>query len=246
MKANKISIKPVRIGKSSRIVAMLTLTMLGFAQLAQAQKELAMNALTKYGLDKDLINKDYFKQPDNYAYDLEQTTTAANKTTVLLAKYDPQAASPWTVLSVDGKAPKKADISAFEKAQAEENERSKPQDASYRVDEETADKLVISYKLDPATLSKELAFMKDCRIYIHISLQSKRLLQSELVNEKPVKIKILTAEKFISTVQYQWDTTAHRYFTLQNEVDMQGKFMGQKVDVHTQAKYSNFKKADTE
>lgn len=230
-----------------KIPTILTTCLLIFAQGANAQKDVAVKALTKYGLDKDLINKEYFKQPDNYAYDLQQTTKAAGKTTVLVAKYNPQApvADRWTVVSVDGNEPKKGDISAFQKAQAEESERSKPQDASYRIDEETSDKLVISYKLDPATLSKELGFMKDCRIYIHINLQSKRLEQSELVNEKPVKIKILTAEKFTSTAKYKWDEAAFRYFTVDNEVNMSGKFMGQKVDVNTQAIYSNFQKADS-
>lgn len=226
------------------INAFLSIAFLLVGFQVSAQKSVVLAVLTKHGLDKDLINPRYFKQPDNYAYDLQQTTKAVDKTTALEAKYNPALpeGEKWTIVSVDGKSPSKGDIKTFTKSLREEKDESKPLDESFRVEDEKNDYLLLSYKVDPSTLSKETNFMKDCRMFLRINLTTKRLESSSVSNEKPIKIKMLTADKFVGTAHYKWDEREHRYFTVRNELQMNSKFLGQHVNIETYSEYSNFEK----
>jgi hypothetical protein len=84
--------------------------------------------------------------------------------------------------------------------------------------------------------------MKDCRSYMTINLNTKRVEQVQALNEKPVKIKIINVDKLNIVTKYKWDEQAKRYFTISQNLDMQGKFLGQSVPVQTTTEYSNYVK----
>lgn len=209
-----------------------------------AQKPVVLDAFSKHGIDAKILNPDYLQQPDNYTYELKQTTIAAGKETVIDAKFDPSGAKgeEWTVISVNGKNPSKSDINSFRKSQNKESASNKTDDASYKVEKETSGSLVISYKLDAAAIAKDAAFMKDCRFYMTINLGTKELEQVEALNEKPLKIKILNAEKFDLVQKYIMDDQAKRYFATNQNLNILAKFLGQAVNVQTITEYSNYSK----
>lgn len=211
---------------------------------ASAQKSAVLDAFSKHGIDASILNMENTQEPENFAYDFKQTTITAGKTSVTVAKFDPSSPKEeqWTVVSIDGKTPSKGDINTFRKNQVKPQTASKADDSSYKIEKESGDQLVISYKVDPATIAKDAAFMKDCRSYMTINLKTKKLEQVQALNEKPVKIKILNADKLDLVVKYVKNEEAKRYFPVYQDLNIQAKFIGQAVNVQTTTEFSNYTK----
>lgn len=211
---------------------------------ASAQKSTVLNAFSKHGIDAGMLNADNLQQPDDYAFDLKQTTIAAAKQTVIMAKFDPKSPKDeqWTVVSVDGKAPSKSDINGFRKNQNKQAGSNQADEGSYRLEKETPDHLVVSFKQDPGTISKDAAFLKDCRLYMTVNLKTKKLEQVQALNEKPVKINILNADKLELVTTYVRNDQGSRYFPVNQGLNISAKFMGQAVNVQTIIEYTNYNK----
>lgn len=209
-----------------------------------AQKSAVLDVFSKHGIDAGILDPNYLQQPEDFAYDLRQTTIAGGKETVIEAKFDPAGPKDeqWTVVAVNGKSPSKSDINSFRKNQSKPAESNQADIASYRVEKESSDYLVVSYKPDAASIPRDAAFMKDCRSYLTINLKNKALEQVQVLNEKPVKIKILNAEKFDVVTKYSWNGQAKRYFAMNQNLNILAKFLGQTVTVQTTSEYSGYTK----
>lgn len=219
---------------------LIVLTLLGLSLAASAQKATVAATLSKHGIDEAVLTPANFKAPDDRAYDLKQTTTTAGKAKTITARFDPSSTEKWTVVSVDGKAPSNGDTKSFREGRAKQS-ASKTDDASYKVEQETADQLTYSYKMDAASLPKDAAAVKDCRMFMTINLKTKQPEQLKVVNEKPIKVGIMKADKFEITSKYTAGE-ANRYFPVSDVLDIQAKFMGQPVNVQTVTEYSNYAK----
>lgn len=215
-----------------------------FTLTASAQKSVALSALSKHGIDAGVLNADNIQKPDGFTFDLKETTIAAGKQSVIMARFDPSGPKEeqWTVVSTDGKSPSKSDIKTFRKNHNTPPANTRADESSYKIEKETSDQLVISYKQDPSSLAKDAAFMKDCRFYMTINLQTKKLEQVQALNEKPLKIKILTAEKFDLVAKYSWNDQAKSYVSVREDLNMSVKFLGQSTSVQTISEYSNYTK----
>ena len=221
---------------------LLAITLIGSAFAASAQKSTVTAALAKHGIDESVLTPANFKAPLDYGYDLQQTTTTAGKTKTIVANFNPSGGEDkWTVVSVDGKAPSKGDIKSFREGRAKQT-ASKTDDASYKVEQETADQLTYSYKMDASSLPKDAEALKDCRLYMSINLKTKQPAQLVAKNEKPIKIGMLKAEKFEMTSKFDANGQEKRYFPVNENLDIQAKFMGQTVTVQTVTAYSNYAK----
>lgn len=225
--------------------AMLALLLWVISTLSvSAQKSVVLDAFSKHGINASILDAKNLEQPDNYAYDVQETTIAASKETVIVAKFDPSGPKDeeWTVVSVNGKSPSKSDINSFRKNHSKQPVSSHADESSYRIEKESGGFLVVSFKQDPTTLAKDAAFMKDCRSFMTINLNTKELVQVEAINEKPLKIKILNAEKLDLVLKYNMDDQAKRYFATHQNLNIQAKFLGQAVNVQTITEYSNYTK----
>lgn len=209
-----------------------------------AQKSAVLEAFSKNNIDPSILDPHSLKQPEDFAYEMKQTVIAAGKEKVTVATYDPSRPmeEQWTVVSVEGKSPSKSEINSFRKNQKKSDDASKTDDASYKIEKQTSDQLVISYMVDPGTVSKEAAFLKDCRSYMTINLGTKKLEQVQALNEKPVKIAILKADKLDLIVKYAWNDQAKRYLTTTSTLGIQAKFLGQSADIKTITEYSSYTK----
>lgn len=215
-----------------------------FTLTASAQKPVVLSALSKHGIDAAVLNANNIQKPDGFTFDLKQTTITAGKQAVIMASFDPSKSKEeqWTVVSADGKSPSKSDIKTFRKNHDTPPVITQTDESSYKIEKETPDQLVISYKQDPSSIPKDAAFMKDCRFYLTVNLQTKRLEQVQALNEKPLKIKILTAEKFDLIAKYRWNDQAKNYVPEREDLNMLAKFLGQSVSVQTITEYSNYTK----
>ncbi|GAA4312675.1 hypothetical protein GCM10023149_08130 [Mucilaginibacter gynuensis] len=210
---------------------------------ASAQKSLVTSALSKYGLDQSFLDAANLRAPVDHAFDLKESTTVAGKTKVILAKFEPSATEHerWKVVSVDGKSPSLYETNTFRNARAKPPV-DKPDETTYKIDSETTDQMVISYKMDAASIPKEASFLKDCRVILSIDLKNKQLTQLQLLNEKPVKIGPLTANKFEIVTKYFYDKLTKRYFPLNDNVHMDAAFLGKTVTTQIETVYSNYTK----
>ncbi len=211
---------------------------------ASAQKALVVSVFSKYGLDESILDPANLRLPTDYAFELKESTIIAGKTKVLIAKFNPAASGreQWNVVSVDGKTPTLYEINTFR------NTRSKPpvdipDEASYKIESETADQLAISYKLNNTIIPKDATFLKDCKAILTIDLKKKQLSQLELLNEKPVKIGPLTANRFNIVTRYTYEPSTKRYLPISDNLDMEAKFIGKTVSTQVETVYSNYKKA---
>lgn len=214
-----------------------------FALTASAQKSAVLDAFSKHGIDAGILNDGSLMPPTDFSYDFSQTTTTAGKTISTTAKFDASAPKQeqWTVISADGKTPSKSDINSFRKNHSKQTP-APAEESSYKVEKETPDYLVISYKQNPDPADKEAAVLKDCRQYMTVNLKTKKLEKVQTLNEKPLKIKILSAEKFDLVTTYNWNEQAKRYFAVNENLNILAKFMGQTIPVQTITEYSNYSK----
>lgn len=79
-------------------------------------------------------------------------------------------------------------------------------------------------------------------MYMTINLKTCKLEQVQAQNEKPVKIKILNVDKFDLVIKYNLNEQAKRYFPVNEELNLQAKFIGQAVSVNTVTERLNFTK----
>lgn len=229
---------------NSRLKAIFTFLLLSAGMTeASAQKSLIINTLSKHNIDQSLLDPSNLRVPVDRAFDLRESTTNAGKTKVLEAKFEPSGAGRehWTVVSVDGKKPSLYETNMFRNTR-EKSPVDKPDETTYRIDSETADQLVISYKLDAASIPRDATFLKDCRAVLTVDLKSKQLTQLQLVNEKPVRIGPLTASKFEIVTKYDFDKLARRYLPLKDDLHMKAAFLGKTISTYIETIYSGYNK----
>ncbi|EDM38476.1 hypothetical protein PBAL39_20425, partial [Pedobacter sp. BAL39] len=200
--------------------------------------------LSKHGIDQRVLNPDNLKAPAGYAFELKETTTTAGKAKEIIAKFDPTLpeAEQWTVVSVDGKSPSNGDIKTFRKNKAKPQGTEKTDMASYQVEQETPDKLILSYKPDVREVPKDALFLNDCKLHMTINLKTKKLEQVQLLNEKPVQVGPMRASKFEVIKKFTTNEQANRYLPLSDVLNMDAKFLGQEITVQTIMEYSDYVK----
>lgn len=242
MKNNKKGSFKLNNGKLKSTLTLLIIA--GCTLTASAQKSTVQAALSKHGIDESILSPTNLKAPTDYAYELKQTTLTAGKSKEIVAKFDPSRTGDeqWTVVSVDGKTPSKGDINSFRKTKAKPESGEKTDDASYKIEKESADQLTFSYKMDEASLSKDAAALKDCRLYMTVNLRTKQIDQLQLMNEKPVKVGPLKADKFDMITKFTSSQQTKRYFPLNENLSIQAKFLGQAVNIQTITEYANYTK----
>jgi len=230
--------------KNYKSNAVILFFLVMFASSASAQKSKVLDVFFKYGIDSSILNPEKTKRPDNLAFDYKQTVITSAKETETIAKFDPSLSGveQWSVVSIDGKSPSKSAVNSFRKNQSKAAGTTPTDDTTYKIEKETPDQLVISYKVDPSNLTKENAFVKDCRFYMTINLKTKKLDQIQTLNEKPVKVNILTADKFDIVLKYKWNDEAKQFVPVSENLTMEAKFIGQATNIQTITEYSNYQK----
>lgn len=208
---------------------------------ASAQKAVVDSVFSKHGLDQFILDPANFRLPVDHAFDLKESTITAGTTKVIEAKFDPShpPKDQWTVVSVDGKSPSLYESNTFRNTKAKQAV-DKPDDKTYKIESESADKLVISYKLEAKSIPRETDFLKDCRVYMAIDLKTKHLSQLQLLNEKPVKVGPLQAKKFELVTKYTYNETTKRYLPASDNLILDAEFLKKAVTTQIKTEYSNY------
>ena len=212
---------------------------------AFAQKDAVVSVLGKYKLDESILDEKLRIKPTDYSYDLKETVATEGTEKVILAHYDASKAEEerWTVISSDDQDPSTAEIRRFKKEHAKPPyPPAKIDDSSYKIEKEENGLLVISFKLDPASLVQDNSFIKDCRSFLTIDTKTGKITKAESVNEKPLKVKSFNVPVLNSYSELTWNDAEQKYFPKKDNINMTIKLLGQEVPTTTIMEYSNFKK----
>lgn len=223
--------------------SVLLLFLTGGAIGSFAQKSAVLDAFSRHNIDTAMLRAENVKLPDDLSFDLKETTITTAKTDVIVAKFDHKQprADQWIVVSVNGTPPSKGDTRSFRKNHDDEKASILYDDETYKIEEESADHLVISYKQHPSSNSKDAVYMKDCRLYMMVNLKTKRLDQVQVLNEKPIRIKvIIQAEKFDLVTKYAWHEASEQYVTANRTLNLTASVLGERAVVQTISDYSNY------
>ncbi|MDQ6482041.1 hypothetical protein [Dyadobacter sp. LHD-138] len=226
-----------------KIIIQVLTVMIGHQ--AFAQKDVVVNALAKYKLDETILDEKLRLKPTDYSYDLKETVATEGTQKVILGHYDASKSEDdrWTVISSDDQEPSTTEIKRFKKEHGKAPyPPTKIDDSSYKVEKDDAGVLVVSYKVDPASLVADNAFLKDCRLHLTIDTKTSKLIKVESTNEKPLKIKIFNVPVLNSFSELTWNETEQKYFPKKDNINMTIKLLGQEVPTTTILEYSNFKK----
>lgn len=230
------------IFKSVALKGFLVLFLLtGGVFRASAQKSTVISTLSKYGIDPSFLDPVNLRTPADQVFDLKESTTVAGKTKVILAKFDPSATGrdQWKVIAVDGKTPSLYESNTFGNTRTK-TPVDKPDEKTYKIDSETEEQMVISYKLDETCIPMDARFLKDCRVLLTVDLKNKHLKQLQLVNEMPVKIGPIAVEKFQIITTYVFDKLSGRYFPINDDLNMEGAFLGKNLTTRIETVYTNY------
>ena len=210
-----------------------------------AQKSTIITAFLKHNIDTNILDPDIKQRPEDVSFDYKYTSIAAGKEKVTLAKFDAtkNGDERWIVLSVNGDSPSATEISTYQKEHRKPKvPAAKTDTTTMKVEKENQDQLVISYKLDATTIPSEVSFLKDCRNYLTINLGTKKLEQLQMLSEKPVKIKIIKANKVDLNIKYIFDEKLNKYLPISEDLNIDVKFLGQVASMETISEYSNYSK----
>jgi hypothetical protein len=223
---------------------LLIALMIVSAMESLAQKSAVLDAFARYDLNPDMLEAKNLELPDDLSFELKEATITTEKTDVIMASFDYKKpkTEQWTVISVNGESPSKSKTRSFRKNH-DRGDRSILYDETYKIEKESPEYLVISYKQHPSSNSDDAAYMKDCRLYMTVNLKTKLLEQVQVKNEKPIRIKvIITAEIFDLVTKYAWDERFGRYTTVNRTLNLTADVLGQRAFVQTISDYSNFSK----
>lgn len=214
------------------------------ASFASAQKATVFAAFDKHKINHNVLDPKLKAIPKDLSYDVKEVSVTAGKEQEIQASYDPSQSqeNKWTVKSVDGRAPKQSEINTFRNKHAEKENSATIDENTLKVESESGDQLVVSYKLNAAELPKEVAFLKDVRTFLTINTKTGKVEKLHSENEASLKVKFVNVSKLTIDLGYNYSSVFSRYLPVKQDMVMIIKFLGQSVSTETTTYYSNFKK----
>ena len=219
--------------------------LVGLSQPVMAQKAEVIARMENYGISPETLGSGLKDHDATHYFEIDVTTNNGTENIVEHGEFNPErpVGSRWKLLDVNGNAPTKKQIKKFGKLHntTKQQINGKVDDNSFKVVDDNAQELVISFKFDKNTLPNKFAFLADCTGKAYINKLSKRLEKAKFTNDKPLKVKIFNVQNLDMTVTYKYLEDDEMY-VLQNEhLLMKVKLLGQLVDVEEINDYYSYK-----
>lgn len=206
---------------------------------AFSQQAAVLAAFEKYHIDTAVLNPDMGLNALHYRYDLKREVNTEGNYKVYLSNYDPAKTGLecWTLQSVNGKAPSKAELKNFDKEHKYIPAYTIDK-ASLTIISDDGQTLHIGYKYTAASVDADHSFLKDCTFTAVIKTSTGRLESTAQKNLKDVKIKIVKAVKLEGTTHYIYDEQDKKYLISTAEVVAVVKVLGQQLAIVTTDSYT--------
>lgn len=208
--------------------------------IANAQNQDVINTLTKHKLSEDILKANMKDMEKNRAFKLKKTSVTSNDTKVQIATYDPAKPSgqKWTLVSINDKPASESQSAKFNKLYDTDVPPTKVDQNSWKIIKEDADYLVLGFKFDQSSLVKSNNFLSDCKGQAYINLKTGKLERSEILNEKPLKIKILNLKSLDMDSSLIYNETTKNYQVEKTSLTMLISMLGQQIETQEINEYS--------
>ena len=212
---------------------------------AMAQKSVVLDKLKEYQFSEDLLTENLKDADAQYYFNLKTTTVETDKTKIEDGEFDPTRpiGQRWKLLSVDGNTPSKKEVKKYNKAHntTQNDVNGQLDDNAWKIEQDDANTLVISFKYDKSTLPKKYAFLGDCKGMAFFNKSTKKLEKAEFVNVGDLKIKIFNVTNLDMVVYYSPDDELAGLIE-KEELLMNVKLLGEIVEIKEINEYSNYKR----
>lgn len=204
-----------------------------------AQKAVVLQALKKYNVSEDVLLTNLKDNLEKYNYQVQRTVTLNDKDKVFISNFDPnvQDQPKWTLSTVNGKSPSKAEQKAFDKEHDIKLDF-KIDENTFKVAKDDGNALEVTFQYDPSSLDADHQFLKDCLYTLHINAKSGRLEKLTEINLKDLKIKILKVTKMSTVINYKYIEKDQVYVPSDNYVELVIKMLGNELPMVTTEKYT--------
>lgn len=209
------------------------------SNVAFAQKEAVLQALKKYNVSEDVLRTNLKDNLEKYSHQVQRTVTVNEKDKVFISNFDPNAQdqSKWTLTTVNGKSPSKAEQKAFDKEHDMKLDF-KIDENTFKVAKDDGSSLEITFQYDPTSLDADHLFLKDCLYTLHINAKTGRLEKLTEINLKDLKIKILKVTKMSTVINYKYIEKDKVYVPIDSYIEIVIKMLGNELPMVTAEKYT--------
>ncbi len=179
-----------------------------FSVTVVAQNNTVVDKLKEYNLPSELLAKSIggAEVDADHSFDVTITSSTDSEMTVEEATYNPtqKKGKRWILLTSNGKDPSKKEINEFKKDHnmKEDEIKAKIDDASWNIESDNDEYLVVSYKYDKSTVHKRHKFLVDIEGKAYFNKNTKLIEKVEYVNTRPTKIKPFNVDKYNMVVNY--------------------------------------------
>jgi hypothetical protein len=225
--------------KQALLIAAILFTGVTFAQRSEVVK-----VFSKYQIDTAVLSVNSKQNSEAYFFDLTARVVTDGKEKVMVSKYDPTLSEDkrWILLTVNGKTPSKSDLKLFNKQHYSNIPPTRANENTYKVVKEDSNEIVISYRVDTASLIADNKFLGDCDASLYINTKTGRMEKSEIMSTGSFKIKMFNAEGMNSNTTFFYDETDKVYLPLKEEVSLTIKLLGKPLETITINEYTHYKR----
>ncbi len=217
---------------------------------ATGQKGLVLEKLNAYQFPDDILTQGLESAfPDlEHSFDVTITSTTDTEKIVEKARYNPKKKNGdrWSLEAINGAAPSKKEIKSFkrEHGKKESMEKRRIDAASWTIDRDDAEYLVVGFTYDKSTLPYGYEFLKYCPGKAYLNKRTKRLEKAVFHNERPIKVWPLKVSELHMVVEYGYNESEMIYQVQKETMDMTVTSFGQSVPIKDVYEYSNYIKID--
>ncbi|WP_439182669.1 hypothetical protein [Carboxylicivirga taeanensis] len=215
---------------------------------AVAQENKVLNQLKAYHFPMDLLAKSIGGAEVNANYSFHATIRSCIDSVTIIeeAKYDPSQKfdERWTLLTYNGKEPSAKELKEFNKNHnfKEEEIKAKIDDASWDIERDRNDYLVVNFKYDSTSSKGRFKYLADMKGKAYFNKRTKLLEKVEYTNERPTKMRPFNVTTFYMLVHYNFNRTENLYQVATEEINMDVKALGKTVLVKDIYEYTNYQK----
>ncbi len=224
----------------------LSLVLLMYSVSAFAQKDTVLEELAVYGITEKTLGTGLQDTDATHSFDINITTNDGTKNIVEEGHFTPEVpvGERWILKTVNGKTPTKKQIKKFSKAHntKQPDINGEVADDSWKIDSDTEDEIIISFKYDKESLPKKFEFLANCTGKAFINKKTKRLEKATFTNDGPLKVKIFNVSKLEMIINYHYIKEENLYVMDTQHLDMQVKLLGQLVEVEELNEYYHYEK----
>jgi len=230
--------------------SILILVSLVFVLSANSQDNKASKILAKYGFTTENVLASLDASKASYSFKANSLTTTVqttNNNTTKVEKvytYDSMKkdGEKFTLISVNGKDPKKKDFKHFNKEKntiaTDKAFTLKEKDFFVESDDEKIS--VIGFNMPKEELSSKIAFMAHSTGYIYIDKSSKKITKIQIKSNEAFNMKIFHVTSMNIDVNFNYNEEHKQYYIESENTKMKVLILGSTADFTLDEKYSNF------